>query len=294
MQINRSLLRPGLFMTVMICLGISSAFQVQAEDENEQPTASSLPAFTAKGADTCLKCHDEDSEYPVLPIFKTPHARKADARTPFADRQCESCHGPGGDHAARIRPGQERPPMPAFGTHAQTPVDEQNAQCQTCHQTHRRIGWEGSPHETSDMLCSSCHSVHQIHDPVLSKETQPEVCFECHAQVRSQIMQLSAHPLRQGQMACTDCHDVHGNFPTDGLLQRPTLNETCYSCHAEKRGPFLWEHAPASEDCSTCHQPHGSSHPSLLTRTKPLLCQNCHSQADHPSNAYTPDGLAGG
>lgn len=294
MQINRSLFRTGLMTMVIITFGIVAHSLAQAEDEMKKTSGSALPSFTPKGADTCLKCHDEDSEYPVLPIFKTPHARKGDARTPFADRQCESCHGPGGDHAARIRPGQERPPMPAFGKHSQASINEQNGQCQTCHETHRRIGWEGSPHETSDMLCSSCHSVHKSHDPVLNTVTQPEVCFDCHTQVRGQTMQLSAHPIRQGQMACTDCHEVHSNFPTDGLLQRPTLNETCYSCHAEKRGPFLWEHAPATEDCSTCHQPHGSMHSSLLSQTKPLLCQNCHSQMDHPSTAYTSEGLAGG
>ena len=26
------------------------------------------PEYSGKGADTCLKCHDEDNEYPVLPI----------------------------------------------------------------------------------------------------------------------------------------------------------------------------------------------------------------------------------
>ena len=39
------------------------------------------------------------------------------------------------------------------------------------------------------------------------------------------------------------------------------LNDTCYDCHAEFRGPYLWEHAPVPEDCSNCHDPHGSNHP---------------------------------
>src|SRR5690349_23197920 len=59
------------------------------------------PAFTPKGADTCLKCHDEDSKFPVVAIFKTAHGQKADPRAPFGQLQCESCHGPGGEHARK-------------------------------------------------------------------------------------------------------------------------------------------------------------------------------------------------
>jgi DmsE family decaheme c-type cytochrome len=73
-------------------------------------------------------------------------------------------------------------------------------------------------------------------------------------------------------------------------LKKPTLNETCYTCHAEKRGPFLWEHAPASEDCGNCHTPHGSNHPKLLISRVPQLCQSCHIAGFHTSDAYAgPD-----
>ncbi len=42
------------------------------------------------------------------------------------------------------------------------------------------------------------------------------------------------------------------------------MNETCYTCHADKRGPFLWEHQPVNEDCTNCHTPHGSNITPLL------------------------------
>jgi DmsE family decaheme c-type cytochrome len=75
---------------------------------------------------------------------------------------------------------------------------------------------------------------------------------------------------------------------------RQTVNATCEQCHAEQRGPYLWEHAPVSEDCTLCHSPHGSNHPGMLTRRAPLLCQSCHSQFGHPSVAYGPDELISG
>jgi predicted CXXCH cytochrome family protein len=52
-------------------------------------------------------------------------------------------------------------------------------------------------------------------------------------------------------------------------LLEATVNDTCYQCHAEKRGPFLWEHAPVREDCTNCHSPHGSTQPSLLKARTP-------------------------
>ena len=87
-------------------------------------------------------------------------------------------------------------------------------------------------------------------------------------------------PAQYGQ--CTLCHSPHGST-APAMLVKATLNQTCFSCHADKRGPLLWEHAPVAEDCSLCHTPHGSVRPALLTKTPPLLCQQCHSPAGHPS-----------
>ena len=56
-----------------------------------------------------------------------------------------------------------------------------------------------------------------------------------------------------------------------------TVNETCWQCHADKRGPFLWEHQPVREDCTNCHNPHGSVNPRLLKEKVPFLCLDCHS-----------------
>jgi len=128
----------------------------------------------------------------------------------------------------------------------------------------------------------------------LTASGQTETCLSCHIRQRGDFYKASVHPVRYGTMRCSDCHSPHGSGAAGKLLARPTLNQTCYACHAEKRGPLLWEHAPVSEDCSLCHTPHGSVHPALLKKPAPLLCQQCHSPAGHPSFAYTPNGLPGG
>jgi DmsE family decaheme c-type cytochrome len=120
-------------------------------------------------------------------------------------------------------------------------------------------------------------------DPLVQQQT----CMDCHKQRRSDIRKPSSHPMELGSMTCSSCHDPH-NGDNEFLLNEPTINDTCYTCHAEKRGPVLWEHAPVAEDCSLCHDAHGSNHAALLRKRAPLLCQQCHSPAGHPSFALTP------
>lgn len=250
-------------------------------------------AFADDGADSCLKCHDADRKVPVMDIFRTPHGSAVDPRAPFADQQCESCHGPGGDHAKRLRRGEERPPLFDFDPKEQ-PAAAIDGKCLACHDDRHRNDWEGGAHQRAEVSCVACHDSHAKRDPMLDPRTQNATCTSCHKQQLAESRLFSTHPTRDGQMACGDCHAPHAAKDEVAMLGANTVNELCYDCHAEKRGPFLWEHQPASEDCTSCHKPHGSSHAALLTRSAPLLCQSCHSPAGHSSIAFTPAGLAGG
>ena len=145
--------------------------------------------------------------------------------------------------------------------------------------------WQGSVHDQEEIACTDCHNTHTNRDPILSAEGQLDSCLACHTRQQAELRLPSRHPILEGKTSCTDCHNPHGSTTEFALLQ-PTLNDTCYSCHAEKRGPFLWEHPPAAEDCSLCHKPHGSVHASLLNTRGPFQCQQCHSAALHPSQLY--------
>jgi DmsE family decaheme c-type cytochrome len=98
-------------------------------------------------------------------------------------------------------------------------------------------------------------------------------------------------PLREGKMTCSSCHNPHGTV-TPALLKENSTNETCYACHAEKRGPFLWEHPPVTENCTNCHDPHGSNHERMLKVAKPRLCQQCHIETLHPTRPFGRDTAA--
>jgi DmsE family decaheme c-type cytochrome len=249
---------------------------------------------SADAVRACTKCHDETDNAPVLSIMQSKHAVVADPRTPFADSACMTCHGSSLDHRTKTAPGGDHrmPPDVVFGKRSATPVAQKNQACLGCHEQGLRMHWKGSKHDFEGLACTSCHSVHTGHDPVLDKTLQADICFTCHEQRRAEMFLPSSHPIREGKVSCSDCHNPHGSTgPT--LLAKGTLNETCYTCHAEKRGPFLWEHQPVREDCANCHKPHGSVNQSLLKTRSPWLCQQCHMEQFHPSTAYSGTGLPG-
>jgi DmsE family decaheme c-type cytochrome len=275
----------GLFAFVSLS---NSAFAATPPPEQDRE-------YSPKGADTCLKCHDEDNEYPVLPIFKTKHGELNDPRSPMAKLQCETCHGPVGDHQNKPRKGEKKAPIRAFGKKKWTPIPEQNEVCLSCHRDHNRMNWSGGPHDNQSMACADCHVIHSRQDPMLDTHTQVDKCISCHLKQRAEFSQSSSHPVRFGKMQCTNCHNPHGSY-APSLLKDNNVHKTdlCVSCHAEKRGPLLWAHAPVEEDCTLCHSPHGSIHPALLKKRPPLLCQQCHAAAGHPSIPQSGDGLPSG
>ncbi|MCL7421489.1 MAG: DmsE family decaheme c-type cytochrome [Methylobacter sp.] len=257
----------------LIVLLLYGLFALEALAEDSQQPVGELEQAAPSD---CLSCHKEPK---ITAIFSTPHAQKGDPRMPFAHQACDTCHGVNRPH-----------PKIAFGAKAETPADEQNQVCLGCHERGDRIHWQGSPHQSSDLACASCHTVHAVHDPILDKTSQTNVCFSCHAEQKAQSYLRSRHPFREAKMVCSDCHNPHGST-NEFLLTENTVNETCFNCHTEKRGPYLWEHPPVQENCALCHNPHGSTQDRLLKVRTPYLCQQCHSEAFHPGTLYDGGGV---
>ncbi|WP_028769295.1 DmsE family decaheme c-type cytochrome [Shewanella fidelis] len=218
--------------------------------------------YSNKGADTCIACHKKSQS--VMAIFNTPHGDTN--KDPMAGLQCEACHGPQGKHRGKNEP------MLTFGN--EISVEGRNSVCESCHTQ------EHTPFH--DQACSDCHNIHQAELAVKQPQAQ---CSNCHMQQESAKFKRSTH---LENLACSDCHNPHQEAPL-------AVNDTCYSCHAEKRGPTLWEHSPVVEDCTTCHNPHGSVNDNLLNSRAPQLCQSCHSQAGHPGDVHNNlDGFTQG
>lgn len=270
---------------------LALALPVQAEDKAKEG-AEQRKDMVQTGDAVCTRCHDETEPFPVLAIGKTKHGTVADART----GSCVSCHGESPTHISKPEGVSERPkPTINFGKKSKTPVAEQNAACLTCHKGGKLMLWAASGHEARDVACTSCHSIHVQHDKVVDRTTQPETCFTCHKEQRAQINRPSHHPVKEGKVVCSDCHNSHGSAGPK-LMVRDSVVNTCYTCHMEKRGPFIWNHQPVTEDCSICHNPHGSVVDKLLKARAPFLCQQCHERSSHQGNIpnTTINGVAAG
>jgi DmsE family decaheme c-type cytochrome len=255
-------------------------------------------AGTARAAlasdEICTACHNETWAKPILAIYQTRHGNRADSRTPT----CQKCHGPSEGHLKDFGTA----PDVVFGAASKhlSPAEDRNAACLACHDSTvlPRTNWKGSQHESRGVTCTNCHNIHTPDQKVLNRATQAEVCFTCHKAQRAQVRRISAHPLAvtgigsPPKMVCADCHNPHGTTgPT--LLVKNSVNETCYQCHAEKRGPFLWEHSPVVDNCTNCHTPHGSTNSGLLKARAPWLCQECHS-GDHGAQINSGANLGAG
>jgi DmsE family decaheme c-type cytochrome len=124
------------------------------------------------GPDTCVKCHEEE----VASYSNSVHGQKGNIRGPGNAGECSSCHGDASEHVkTRGKAAMKNP-----GKKAMAP-EESVATCIACHKSdNKRSHWDGSTHQTRDVTCASCHSVHAAKDRMLSKLTQPEACFTCH------------------------------------------------------------------------------------------------------------------
>lgn len=213
-------------------------------------------------ASDCQSCHDKA----VGPAFQqTKHARDP--------QSCATCHDNVAAHMKAQMSG-EKGPVPSLKGLSSRQVSDV---CLKCHEKGEQANWHGGVHERRDVGCTSCHSVHfpKSRTGQLKVASATEVCYPCHKAMRAKSLRTSHHPVREGKMTCSSCHNPHdGSRPK--MIRAESTNELCYQCHAEKRGPFMFEHAAVREDCASCHEPHGSNHKRLLQNKLPNLCWNCH------------------
>jgi len=238
-----------------------------------QKADAAMSGATYVGQETCVGCHESVKGAGM-------HSIKADLRTPAGGKGCESCHGPGSKHAddpEKVKPMQ-------FG---KVSAVEASAACTSCHSTSEHAFWANSKHEARNVGCVSCHSVHSSKgDKQLKEATQAKLCASCHQQIANKMNRFNHMPVREDKMACSSCHNVHGSANVRMLRAGTNIDQSCTSCHQEKRGPFLWEHAPVANSCVTCHDPHGSSNDRMLVAKQPGICQRCHVTSRHPPTVY--------
>lgn len=231
------------------------------------------------GSEKCKECHEEVSASHAKSLHAKAWSNKG------SGYGCESCHGAAGNHVGN--PSKEN--IIGFGKESKTPADVQSKQCLECHAASSSLAvWDMGKHKKEDVSCAACHNIHKDKSPAAK---DPETCFGCHKDIKRDANKQSHHPLVEGKIKCSSCHNPHGTL-THGMIKADNVNQLCYKCHADKRGPYLWEHAPVEENCLICHDSHGTKASKLMKEKIPNLCQECHDSAYHTGG--TPfDATAG-
>ena len=231
------------------------------------------------GSQVCQGCHAQ-----VWNGFvRNPHFKSvAMGNEPPERTGCEGCHGPAGLHVINM----DKTQIVQF---SEMSPSEAQSRCLACHsEDFGKLHIRRSAHLTGEVGCLSCHSVHHSHEdgPLLAARER-NVCYECHQDIRAHFDMPFRHRVNEGAMSCTDCHNPHGSaVATWGganaqrMVSQALGNDiACVRCHADKRGPFVHEHAPVvAEGCAACHNAHGSTNARLLSRPAVFaLCMECHS-----------------
>src|ERR1039457_642694 len=136
-------------LTASVLLVASSPAAAQQQATKVAPP----PGYAGSAA--CLDCHKKDvGDFKATPMGKVLLQHPRDAKEQLG---CESCHGPGKQHAESG--GEERGALIYFSKKTTTPVAERNAACLQCHEKTARMLWKGSTHESRDVACTDCHNV---------------------------------------------------------------------------------------------------------------------------------------
>jgi DmsE family decaheme c-type cytochrome len=272
----------GLWLVVMVTVSASVGMRQNAtagSAKPPEPVAAAASGYV--GEETCLTCHEDQKKG----YHGSPHARARNPRTPASAQGCESCHGPGQAH---VEGGGDKTKIKNPKT--MTPREASEV-CTTCHNRSTHDNWQGSKHDSRNLSCVTCHGVHDYKSEKAQLKTQTieETCVQCHRTQVNKVKRSSHMPvgtLNENKMECTSCHNPHGSQNVKMLKEGNSITEACATCHAEKRGPFLWEHAVGRENCVTCHDPHGTNNERMLVAKLPMLCQRCHVSSRHPATVY--------
>ena len=164
--------------------------------------------YTEEGTERCLFCHGGEN---MTMIAQTAHGDLSNPDSPFAQRGCESCHGPGSLHVSRARGGRGFPAMLRF--HSSEDVNRRNAAWTECHAQDMGdlpgIEWAGSAHDTLELTCDYCHDVHSLDNPMSDPVSQRETCADCHKKQITNHKRFESAGIVFDKLTCYDCHDVH-------------------------------------------------------------------------------------
>lgn len=257
------------------------------------------------GSETCSACHE-----PQMKSFDGTKHGKLHTVSSWKGKVvgCESCHGPGKAH---VEGAGDVTKIISFKKMDAKAAAETCLGCHAGKETHNNF--RRGEHWRNNVGCTECHTAHgpppgniragsmtsvgdvSAQNPgqataKMLTSSEPQLCMSCHNETKSQFSKPFHHKVLEGTMKCSDCHNPHGGFEQKQTKLALGADASCIKCHANKQGPFVFEHGPLKlEGCTSCHQPHGSSNPKMLKRSQVRqLCFECHTGITEELSPQTP------
>ncbi len=218
---------------------------------------------------TCAVCHSTHAadHQPLLML------------DPDSNRLCLACHE---DKYGETSHGGATP------RHGQSPI-------LTAEQREVIDDWEARVGPNGELLCVSCHRVHDAKSKVALLTFQPkygETCSACHP--HHDDLFGTSHDLRTNfpdeknladmtpseHGACSACHLAHG-FARQTTAAPGDPSGQCVSCHqADQCGQARLVEGTDHPDtkCTDCHNPHERRFGNYLALAEPDLCVECHAE----------------
>ncbi len=322
-QVRHKTLVLLITLSTLAFIGVLAASFAMPETKKKQPSFPQSLFAQAKpedyiGDEMCAECHKSAH----ASAGNSPHALYVqNPKNPIDKRGCQACHGPGGLHIAHLK--EEDKPFENVISYTKAKPEEIAAACLRCHNdTLTMAHWQKTGHARANIACTACHQLHWadrlgrdrtkepseedkeagrgaskrgVRSPLFPAAPEPKallkadeatLCGQCHKREVSEFRKNFHHPVPEGRMVCSDCHDTHPN--RDNHKRFHTAKQNCITCHGKVSGPFVFEHDPvsnlSSEGCMECHRPHGSHNPKMLTVFSRGLCNQCHT--DKASTHY--------
>lgn len=193
--------------------------------------------FGRRADPRCMECH---AAY-LRALSPDPQANLYDPTSLLPGIACETCHGPGANHAALEHAAPGRPASSAAILNpAHFPRDRQVDLCALCHNGTSR----------QELLPAFSYRPGQPLDDVFAPAPlAAEEQLDVHANQVGMLQQSRCY--RASAMTCSTCHDVHA-------AERPAAaySDRCLRCHrwqscglARARGPRI------AANCVDCHMP---------------------------------------
>jgi predicted CXXCH cytochrome family protein len=244
--------------------------------------ASAWAALPTDAPGFCADCHTVNENGNSVDSAAGYHKVASES---YRDVQCESCHGPGFDHATT--PDAGTPPLAHIG------VSDPGASCASCHSgSHTPFAeqWAASGHNDSAGMASpasnaSCKSCHEGNAAIRKFNGNQNTRYADSTGTKT--------------IVCVVCHDPHGSNNVAQLrapidVPDPAVN-LCMQCHLRNatpsasftrggrsahsaQGPILlgegagWMPPGFFFDSAGAYATHGSA-------ANPRLCAGCHVNA---------------